>query len=333
MNNKGYIIVSDHVRSDGSIDVSEGIQKLIDENPNRTLYFPDGTYLISKPIRTPAEPTLSVDLQLSRFAIIKAAEDWNGDGALIRLGGSHPVSNIRTSGSFYSLCGGILDGSGMADGVSIDSGRETQIRDVSIKRTIVGLHIRYGANIGSSDADIINVNIVGSRTKESVGVLVEGFDNTFTNMRISDVYTGLDVRSAGNIFRNIHPLFTLDFSNFEGTSGFYDKCGNNWYNVCYSDNFCYGFREGVNKRGNIYNSCFCMWYSSKGEKHVAFRSDGKFRSVITDSKVDFKAEQKNNILLEVGEKGGRGVLDRVITDEEYLSDGTYREYLKNGLFR
>ena len=35
-----------------------------------------------------------------------------------------------------------------------------------------------------TDSDIINVNIVGNDTKTSIGVLVEGYDNTFTNMRI-----------------------------------------------------------------------------------------------------------------------------------------------------
>lgn len=37
---------------DGSTDVTEALQTLINENPNRTLFFPDGTYLIRKPITT-----------------------------------------------------------------------------------------------------------------------------------------------------------------------------------------------------------------------------------------------------------------------------------------
>ncbi|MBR2613319.1 MAG: hypothetical protein IKC55_01735, partial [Clostridia bacterium] len=38
----GYVIVSDYVKADTGSDVSDAIQKLIDENPNKTLYFPDG---------------------------------------------------------------------------------------------------------------------------------------------------------------------------------------------------------------------------------------------------------------------------------------------------
>ena len=57
---KGYVVVTDYIKNDGKKDVSDAIQKIIDNNPNRTIYFPDGTYLISKPILTPADPKKSV---------------------------------------------------------------------------------------------------------------------------------------------------------------------------------------------------------------------------------------------------------------------------------
>ena len=189
MNN--YIMVTDYITSDGKVDVSDSIQKIIDENPNRTIFFPDGTYLISKPICTPADPSKSVDLQLSNYAVIKASDDWNSDEAMIRLGGKDPFNNIRVNGSNYSLTGGIIDGSGIAKGVSIDSGRETAVRRVSIKHVQVGLHIKWGANSGSSDADISEVHIVGNKKQDSIGVIVEGYDNTLTDMRITGVFIGV----------------------------------------------------------------------------------------------------------------------------------------------
>ena len=51
---KGYVVVTDYVKANGKRDVSDILQKIIDDNPNRTIYFPDGLYLISKPICTPA---------------------------------------------------------------------------------------------------------------------------------------------------------------------------------------------------------------------------------------------------------------------------------------
>lgn len=50
----GFVNVADFVAADGKSDAADGIQKLIDANPNRTLWFADGIYLLSKPICTPA---------------------------------------------------------------------------------------------------------------------------------------------------------------------------------------------------------------------------------------------------------------------------------------
>lgn len=135
----GYVVVTEYINKKNAKDVSDIIQKIIDENPNRTIYFPDGVYIISKPIVTPADPTKSVALQLSNFAVIKAAEGWAHEEAMIRLGGKDAANNIRTPGSNYYLDGGIIDGSGVAKGVSIDGGRETVIRNTSIKNVVMGI--------------------------------------------------------------------------------------------------------------------------------------------------------------------------------------------------
>ena len=117
------------VPADGKTDASEAIQKLIDNNPNRTIYFPDGIYLVSRPINTPADPQKSVQLVLSNYAVIKASGAWKDGGAVIKLGAIHAANDINTNGSNYGLYGGIIDGSGFADGVSIDGGRETKIEN------------------------------------------------------------------------------------------------------------------------------------------------------------------------------------------------------------
>ena len=50
------LVITDYIENDGKSSVSAAIQKVIDENPNRTIYFPDGTYVLSEPIITPADP-------------------------------------------------------------------------------------------------------------------------------------------------------------------------------------------------------------------------------------------------------------------------------------
>ncbi|MBQ4350395.1 MAG: hypothetical protein II768_04000 [Clostridia bacterium] len=331
--NDTRIFVSDAVPTDGSRDVTADLQALIDANPNRTIYFPDGLYRISSPLCTPADPRRAVSLALADFAVIRAAEGWASDEAMIRLGGKDPYNSITINGSNYSLSGGIIDGAGAAKGVSIDSGRETAVRNVSIKHTKVGLHIKHGANSGSSDADITGVNIVGTGGTDSVGVLVEGYDNTLTNMRIANVFIGVDLRSAGNSLRNLHPLYTSDNTDYEGSCGFRDLCGNNWMNFCYSDQFASGFRLGDNIRDNM-TDCFAFWYSDKGGPQTLIRCDGRFGSMVTNIKVGFKTKENVNTILRA-EDGGRGVLQNLLLnhgDESWFDgDTTYRAYLRGDI--
>lgn len=91
---RGYVVVTDYIKAETGKDVSDDIQRIIDTHPNRTIYFPDGVYIISKPILTPADPQKSVALELSNFAIIRAAEDWASEEAMIRLGGKDPANKI-----------------------------------------------------------------------------------------------------------------------------------------------------------------------------------------------------------------------------------------------
>lgn len=321
----GYVIVTDYVTAYGTQDLSDAIQKIIDDNPNRTIYFPDGVYLLSKPICTPAHPKKSVDLRLSNYAVLKAAETWDSDEAMVRLGAIHPANDIYTIGSNYAFTGGIVDGSGIAKGISIDGGRETKVRDVSIKHVKIGLHIKHGANSGSSDCDIMDVNIIGNGAVDSIGVLVQGYDNTLSNMRIARVQVGVMLQSAGNSMRNLHPLYTCSYEDYENSCGFWDFAGNNWYNFCYSDHFGIGFRTSGHARG-IYDSCFTFWYAARG-KQTAFKADNQFNSVMTNFNIGFHRDSKENVVLSVAEEGGHGVMDRLSVNRDLTTDDTYKTYM------
>ncbi|MBR2613478.1 MAG: flagella basal body P-ring formation protein FlgA, partial [Clostridia bacterium] len=128
----GYLVITDYVRVNAGRDVSRDIQKVIDENPRRTIYFPDGEYLISNPICTSSNSETAVSLHLSNFAVIKAVNWLQPDLHMVRLGVIDKTFAIHNSGSNYYLYGGCIDGSGVAKGVSIEGGRETSIRNVSI---------------------------------------------------------------------------------------------------------------------------------------------------------------------------------------------------------
>ena len=277
---RGFVVATDFLPADGKTNVSDAIQRLIDANPNREIFFPDGTYLLDKPICTPAHPEKSVALRLSTYAKFKAAPGWTNTEAMVRLGGIHPANNIMLAGSWYWLKGGIIDGSGVAKGISIDGGRETLVADCSMKGVLVGLHIKRGANSGSSDSDIRNVNIVGNNATNSIGVLIDGYDNTLANMRIYAVVKGVVVNSGGNCLRDLR----------------------------YSDQFCTGFKFGP-RGGGVLDKCFCYWYLSKpGMRHVGFSSVGKFNAKVQSPTVVFRNNGSTNCLIEVGAPDGKGYI-------------------------
>ena len=331
INRDMYVVVTDYVKANSGEDVSDALQELILANPNRTIFFPDGEYLLSKPICTPANPVNAVSLKLATFAKLKAMDSWTEKEAVVRLGAAEPYNSIYIPGSNYYFEGGIIDGNGKANGISIDSGRETAIHHVSIKNTEIGIHIKWGANNRSSDADVHSVNIVGNNSKTSIGVLLEGHDNTLTNMRIASVHVGIQADSGGNIFRNLHPLYIFggDCANddvFLTSIAFMDRWNDNYYDICYSDQFCTAFSMQSSSR-NIYTNSYIMWYTSRGGVENAFKVDGKFNSVIRTPRVNFHDDTINS-LLSVTEANGSGMIENpMINNEGYITDKTYKEYL------
>ena len=322
----GTVCVTDTVAADTGEDVADALQALIDANPNRTICFPDGEYLVSHSLCTPADPAKSVDLQLANYAVIKATEDFEG-GAVICLGGKDPYNTTWQAGSNYGLTGGVIDGGMIADGVSIDSGRETKVQNTSIKHTVVGLRIAYGANSGSSDADIRDINIIGNGAADSVGMVVEGFDNTFTNIRIGYVQTGVIMRSAGNSLTNIHPLYQIDWDKYEGSCGFVEESGNNLYTYCYSDQFQTAFKIVGNGR-SIYDNCFAYWWSGEGGSCTGFKAEGdSFNATVAHCRLDFRSDTDNTVY--EGPLKGSGVFDRLLIDESRINTNlSYRTFLK-----
>ena len=329
----GVVSVADFMLTDGTTDVADKIQRVIDEHPNRTIWFPDGTYLISKPICTPADPKRSVDLRLSNYAVLKAAPGWTNTEAMVRLGGIHPANNIRLVGSCYSFTGGVIDGSGVAKGISIDSGRETKVRDVSMKFVSLGLHIKHGANNNSSDCDISDVNIVGNKKPGSIGVLIDACDNTLANMRIADMQIGVKLTrsAAGNLMRNLHPLYTSPMDQYDGSAGFVDDSRNNSYDRCYSDHFSTGFLFGRTAWNTVMDACIVFWYApTKGRRHTAVKCEGRFLAQIENMQIGFKNSEAINTVLDVGEKGGCGYLrdPRINMGLVRKDDTVYKDYLQ-----
>ena len=306
---EGFLDVTDYILADTGMDVTTHLQKIIDTNPGRTIYFPDGEYIISKPLTTKGAALYTVSLWLADGAVIKADPDrWRFDegglNAMICLGAAdafQPGANdVVSTGSYYSLQGGTIDCSGVAEGVSIDGGRETLVKNIVIKNAHnKGIHIKKGANnagadalTGSSDADFHHVTIICDGKPGSIGLHIDkGLDNHFSNFRIYDAQIGVKMNTAGNSMKNIRVYYThsskldaLD-SIYSQTVGILDESGDNFFTHCYVENYATAF----NFRGGreVVDSCTARWTSEEGGTQIAVAYNGTFASWMTQFRAEF----------------------------------------------
>jgi len=305
---ESFVDVTDYFPADTGADVTTHIQKIIDTNPGRTIYFPDGEYIISKPITTKGAAAYTVSLWLSDGAVIKADEEkWrsvDGLNAMICLGAGdafQPGANdVVSVGSYYSLQGGTLDCNGKAEGVSIDGGRETLVKNIIIKNAHNrGIHIKKGANnagaqvaTGSSDADFHHVTIICDGKPGSIGLHIDkGLDNHFSNFRIYDAQIGVKMNTAGNSMKNIRVYYThsqkLDELDkiYSQTVGILDESGDNFFTHCYVENYATAF----NFRGGreVIDCCSANWTSEEGGTQVAVAYNGSFAGTIAQFRAEF----------------------------------------------
>ena len=340
-----YINVADFVKPNSGKDVASQLQSLIDDNPKKTLYFPDGEYLISKSLLTHGDPDLAVCFLLGDGATIKAADTWmtlKGCDSLISFGvyesfneevsKNGPLSDVISTGSYFWIQGGTLDGNGKANGISLDGGRETLVKNVLIKNVNLGIRINIGVNNKSSDMDIDDVTIMCTPSNSSVGIQILGYDNTITNTRIYDAKYGVtfpaydhtnpstgevtrNTCSGGNALRDVRIVRTdksIGKMTYNDTVGINEGTHGNFYYHCYVENYARAYKI----RGSsidIVDSCRAKW-TSNGETgagtQIAVSSTAGFCSGVSC----FRAEFAGGWLSLEGSKSN-GVFEAFITND------------------
>jgi hypothetical protein len=153
-------------------------------------------------------------------------------------------------------------------------------------------------------------------------------DNTFTNMRIAKVQIGVKILKGGNYLRNIHPLYSLasGWDHYTDSIAFCDLAWHNWYDFCYSDQYCTGFFFAGNNH-SICHNCFCYWWKTLEGGEIGYRTDGKFCAHLSNCNVSFRADAKDTNFLLVGEKGGYGLIENPFFNEAMSPDKSYKDYL------
>ena len=272
-----YVLITDVVNANTDLkDMSDIIQKAIDENPGKTIYFPDGKYTLSRTVVIPSDPAKSVSFRLSNYATFAPSNSWNSqqNTALVQYGDKDAEKTKSGDHSDYFM-GGILDVDGKCTAIEVYGGGRLFINNVSIKSSKIGIHLKPNAAYN----DIENVNITSPNTRNTKGIFVEGTNNTFVNMRIYRVLVGAHLTGGDNVLINVHPLFSG--TNTLDSIGFHDQSTGNRYSICYSDQFTIGFKLDSQTR-SYFDMCYMYWWNPCSYQ-IGFMCTGEFNSVISDT--------------------------------------------------
>lgn len=290
-------------KGDGVTDDYNSIQDCINNHPGKTIYFPDGTYIISEHISTSAIETEKNYLLLSKKAIIKASDNFS-DIWLIEIGDRGTGGGYSDSFYHTGVEGGTLDCNGRCSGLHSVNTHMARFTDINIvNATIIGMQIDK-ANNSSSDTyvDRIYVHGIDANNIESIGFLITGNDNMFSNCRTTGFCTGMKLIGGGNYLYSCHPLVGVT-ENFDSSIGFHIKSNDNTLTNCYSDNFATGVLQDGNYRCFI-RDFFCYWYSNTDNLHACFRVSGQtklFKLIVDGLHVTWPSNGSNyGILPELG---------------------------------
>ena len=308
------LVVTEHIEI--TDDVTDALQKLINENPGKTIEFPDGEYVISKPLTIPADPAKAVSLRLSDYAIIRASDDWSVEDAMIQFAtGKIPAESADAS--FY-INGGIIDGNHVAKAVCIQNAKDVMIANVNLANATVGLEIVAGR------ADAENLIITGSDSEASTGMILGADDCSVANIRISAVFNGVKVLGSNNALKSVYAVCTDDSKQ---TCGYYDIGSGNVYDMCQSEQFSTAFRMGADSV-STFSACVAVWNSDANRQHRAFVSDKHFNSLIRNCKAEFGYEVPGASFLTVGDMGGNGqIIYPIIGGKDNMKSNTFKNYL------
>lgn len=282
-------------KGDGETDDYTVLQSLINNNHNKTLFFPDGEYIISQPLNIETENSKNICFKLSPNAIIKTNSSID---YLIEIGLNEGIWNRYEQGNCTIIDGGIFDASNCLKGAihHVANRKETQIMNAQIINAHKGIVCDLGTNTNSSsDLYISNLNIFGRSSYEdgSIGLELYSFDNKIYDVRIACFQTGVYDHS-GNYYENVHVL--MDEGNITYSDEQYNKTkcyvhagdgGDSKLLDFYNDTCAIGFEQQDNNYTSLIH-CFQYWWkSTTGMNLVLYRTSSGAQSqfIVTDCNV------------------------------------------------
>lgn len=267
------------VKNDGS-PIGKELNQLIDKNKGKTIYFPDGVYVLTEPIVTHWRYDEHVHLSFSKEAIVKSNTTMD---ALLRIGFKNVDGTFdRSQRRFNYIEGGKFDCSNVLCGIEVNGLKQLVfLKDINLYKGKAH-HIRINnsnefTGTGSADVKLQNIHIQGlSSNEDNCGVYIDGncADCKLEHLFIYGCKRGIVTKSSGHYLNNIHVLsqvtkggIDLGSNNFVGTVGLDIESGGQFLlNNFYFDTVetCI-YTHSTNPKLSLVNCYFFSYLSNYGD--------------------------------------------------------------------
>jgi hypothetical protein len=229
-------------KGDGVTDDTAAIQGIINNNPTKTIYFPDGDYLISSTLTVSNKHAEAVNIIMSKNARIFTNI---GLTYLIKMGVS--ADNVfltnadRNNRAKRFFIGGVFDCNGVANyGIGFANYIGFTFRDTTIMNFLsaaVDTDFYYGSqNAFTTELIGENINIIGQTIDDtSIGILNRGYDNIFSHIMMYNAKNAI-VDYGGGQFSYVHATV----AGSKNTGSIFARMTNNsksLFDHCYSDTY------------------------------------------------------------------------------------------------
>lgn len=316
-----YIVASDHIENIHTRDITADLQKLIDTYPNRTIYFNDGVYTISSTLYLPADKEKAVSFRLSNYAVIKAADNFSADAAMIAIGTKNDAASADPAAN--TVMGGKLDGAGVASiGLLLENCKNTFVSNVTFENIKVSIQLKSTADTVNLEAVTVN----GTGEDGTVGILNESSRGVFSTVNIANVNIGLKNSGSDNNFRNISSKCNKVSA---ASVGFVEDGENNLFELCTAEDFTVGYslKDGVK---SVFEACNAYWTKADITEQTAFAVNGTFNSTVTASVVRFFDDTSANAFIKLTARGS-GIVKAPTFDTAICDDESYKTVLSGNV--
>lgn len=308
--------------ADGVHDCSSAIAQLITANVGGTIYFPEGVYGISEPIKTYPSYSKGVNIILHPSAKIIALSSVNyllDIGSLSETGGTGRGKKVVQGGIFDANNGNVTNAAVRINAQNIDFSGAT-----ILTTGCNGVEVGESGVSKSTDAYLHNLFIMhGNVRNTDSGIILYANDNNVSSCRV--YYYGVNLNSFGGseLFTDVHTL-----ANGQGGA---DQVTLLTSSDVYLTN-CYGdsedtfirTRSGTSPRIHLNN---CIYYSYKTNDVVLF--DISNTAKIKINGLDLTAKNASYIGVKMPYSSFKDVLNPLCFDVEGLWINN-PQYIRNG---